>query len=89
VLAGDNFSEALGLSPDGAAVGVSSAMDYSTFEPTGADHAFYWPGRGPVVALPTIGPDDSSVAHQITGWGVIVGQVTPADAPTQGVLWHC
>jgi uncharacterized membrane protein len=89
VLSGDNFSEALGLSEDGEAVGLSAAFDYSIFEQIGPNHAFYWPGHGPMTALPMPGPDGDSFAHQITRGGVIVGQYTPNDSPTRGMLWHC
>jgi probable HAF family extracellular repeat protein len=81
-LPGDTFSEALGLSPDGAAAGISVSPD-------GVNHAFYWPGHGPMLALPTPDGTSNSFAHEVTRSHVIVGEIDPAGGAAEGVLWQC
>jgi len=90
-LAGDNFSMALGLSPDGVVVGISAFMDYLSGQP-GRSHAFVWTGHGPPQPLPLPVPEGllgSSTANAIDNLGNVVGSYAPPSSKTRAVLWTC
>lgn len=90
-LTGDNFSQALGLAPNGYVAGLSATVDATTGEP-GIGHAFIWSGDGPLHPLPLPGLDwtaTSSIAHQIDDHGIVAGAYTPPGGPSRAALWTC
>jgi uncharacterized membrane protein len=90
-LRGLNQSTAFGLSGSGHVAGESASFSYThgTFR---SEHAFVWPGHGPLLALPV--PHLSfarsqSLAHQITDNGTVAGSAGSAHGRLHAYIWTC
>ena len=90
-LTGLNQSTALGLSRSGFVSGESASFNYAsgTFR---SEHAFVWPGHGPLLALPVPHLSYSrslSMAHQISDNGTVAGSAGPARGQLHAYIWTC
>jgi uncharacterized membrane protein len=90
-LTGLNQSTALGLSGSGDAAGESASFSYASGR-IRSQHAFVWPGHGPLLALPVPHlpyPRSLSNAHQISDNGTVAGAAGPARGQLHAYIWTC
>jgi len=90
-LPGLNQSTAFGLSGAGYVAGESALQDYAHNTQTD-EHAFVWPGHGPLLTLPV--PHlpyarSQSLVHQISDTGTVVGQAGPSHGVWRAYVWTC
>ena len=81
---GDAYATLFGVSQNDRAVGTSVTGDQAHF------HVVYWPGHGPLKALPPLAGSwatDDSNAHYVSADGLVGGNINDASGENVPVVW--
>ncbi|MCH0540177.1 hypothetical protein I3F58_11465 [Streptomyces sp. MUM 203J] len=70
-------------------VSVGTARSYGEEVPWTPSRAQYWPGRGPLLALPGLAPGRDSEAWAVSDDDRVGGVASPESWGFQPVIWHC
>lgn len=88
-LPGDHETSGLGIAENGWVVGLSNRYGPDGLE---SRHAFFWDGRRPIMALPTLARDwasAQSVAGDVDSAGTVAGWSHDDSGTQRATVWTC